>query len=136
MINQIYRLIAMFFIKAVAFIFCFIAAFMSIILFLQTNIFLFDAVFIGLIGLSLYFGVSLVWDYRKLTRFDWLKNESDTINAENLDEIFKICAYYVNGATYEKLKTDFNLSENNQVQRRIKEGIRELLKEHDVTKSS
>lgn len=134
MLNMIYRKIAMFFIKAVAFIFCFIAAFMSILLHLQTSFFLFDVLFISLMGLCLYFGVSLLLDFRKLSRFDWLKTETDVINAENLEETYKICAYYANGATYDKLKADFNLSENNQVQRRIKEGIRQLLKEHAVTK--
>lgn len=82
------------------------------------------AVLISICGMI---GVSLVLDYRKISRFNW-NQEKETLLINQTDkDLVKIAKRYVNGATYDQIKAEFHFSSNEQVNRAIKQRLKETM---------
>lgn len=132
MINAIYRAIFSLLIKAVALILSVLCCLLFFVVFLVTSSLLLYYLAVGLVSVALYLGLLLLRDYRKVLGLDWLK-PAEPIKLETPEVSLKICLCYAQGATYERIKEDFNLKDNTQVLRKLREGLKILLKSYSAT---
>jgi hypothetical protein len=131
MLQAVYKSVTLFFMKAVGLVLCFLASLLFLIVYLLGIIGFFYYVFVGFISVCLWLGVSLGLDYRKIKGFDWLGvDKKESINLENSEVALRVCERYRNGAGYDDIKKEFGYHNQNQVRRKIIEGLDILLKEH------
>jgi len=131
--NAVYRTLASFCIKALALVLCLVASMFFFTVYALEHVWVLYYFSVGFIALIVFLVFSLWIDYRTIREVDWAGNSEDKLLHLSLranEETLKLCEFWVNGATYEKLAEDFKLGNNTGVSRELKKGVRQLLKEH------
>jgi hypothetical protein len=109
-----------------------------LIVYLSTGNMIFYYCYLATLFFALFYGLRL---YRKYVDFRqnlylFLPNSSEKqlepleMNLEDQDIPLKVCLYYRNGATFEEIKQNLNLSHPTQARRELIKGLDILLKEH------
>lgn len=132
MINAMFRAVFLLVFRSIALILAVLASVLFFVIYAQTELLLFYYVAVGFIAVVAYLGVSVLWEYKRLLSVDWLRSE-EPLEVDSPEVSLRICACYAQGATYERIKEDFKLSDNTQVLRNIRGGLRLLLKSYSAT---
>ena len=116
--------------KCIAFISTVLSSLICLILQTQNHIFFdFFSVLLFLSGLTV---VSLSFDFFKIINYKLEQNEVLKLNFSNDEKSLEIMQYWCNGATYEKIKTDFKLPNDTSVSKELKKAGKFLLREHST----
>lgn len=97
-----------------------------LLLFYQSNDRLFYYAFVAMLGCTLFLGAKIAWDYKVISRFETWKNTYESLVPYDANKCVDVALKYSYGASYDDLKKQYDLNHNMQVQRHIREGIKEL----------
>ena len=126
-----------FIIKLISVAMAFLATLILLVLAEITTLKVFFWSYVGALSAFAVLSVYLYLEYLRLGTFTFnLVSEAEPLAMDLKDSevALKVCLRYHNDATYEQIKKEFGFSENVQVNRKIKEGLSILLREHgDVT---
>lgn len=126
MIEAVYRKLALtFFVFALLCVTLFFIV-IFILLFSQSQNYAFYYGFVALLGIAMFLGAKIAWDYRVISQCSWIDKTEDA--PRDLDRCVDVAIKYAFGSSYDDIKKQYGYNDNKQVQRSIRAGIKELHK--------